>query len=687
MKKIIIVILCLGVIGAGIGIYLHMQKKGESIEAILPGDALLYVHLNDVEENLATISSMPLWKVIAGIDYDSLIKKSSLNPQQMMFINLIRGQFSEVLDNPLAKRMFGREVAFALFLPQVDVATLAQDMKALNPQVIEKLFSGLFLVTRIDPDLQFAEFISRFFKQYGANVSQGMSEYKGETIRTITLTDIGVKFGAVRLNDLLVMGIGETVARTVVDVVKGDKRSLAQDPRFLKAQAAVLDPSGMDGFVNLEVILQTIKNQTEKILNAMGGQEQDLQVRTQWQDGLAKVSGFKTFAFSSQLTPLMKFNGYVFFNPEEFDPDYAPLYTCPAGPNETIGFVPREVLGYQWSNCFKLDHYWRQIKKELARTEAPASKIGEFETKIGLSVEGDILPTFGDEIGGYLSDIQIGGLFPIPKFLFFIEIKNKAKAEQMLARVKEQPFAMLQEENHRGVNLKYIALPLGADVQPSYCFLKNYLLIASSRQLIKNSIDASGNSALSLSAHPEFKEINAGLTEKNRSVTFIRVSQVIDRIKGVLGWSNQWVSAQERKAQAFRMGSEKPLEEAKDDVERKGDELKEIRDSIILLEDEIWNLEGKGGDVTDQQTELGEWKNQFDTKRDELTAARERREQLEGIVQASNESAPDPALRQLYLDKVIYPLLDGLKTIKSYGLSTTLSGDAFESSAVLKLEN
>jgi len=681
MKKIIIILLCVVVAGIGVGIFLQTQKSGPSIEGILPQEALIYVHMRDVEQNMSKMVSMPFWQAVRNVDYDLLMKRNALSPQQSLFIGLIKNQISEILTNPLTKKLFGREIVFAIYPPSTDVGVLVREMKILNPKIVEELLSGLFLVTRIDRDVQFAEFVSRFFNKQGANISQGQGEYKEEIIHTVTLTDIGVKFGIVRLNDLLVVGIGEKAVRKSVDVFKQDSPALAQDPKFTKVQSTFLDPSGVAGFLNFEAFLALLKDQVPGSLD-------DEKAKAQWEDVLAKMSGFKAFGFSSQLAPFVRFDSDLLFNSSELNPEYKSLYTCPAVENKTINFIPKEVLGYQWSNCFQLDHYWRQIQKEMARTtDAPTSKVNDFEVKMGLSIERDILPTFGDEIGGYISDIKVGGLFPIPKILFFVEIKNKSKAQQLLGRLKEQPFAMLQDENYNGVGIKYLALPLGESVQPGYCFFGDYLLVATSRQLLKDSIDASKTTSMSLLASPDFKKINFGLTDKNRSVQFVKVGQVIEKARGLIGWSNQWMDSRGRKAQAFKAGGERPLDEAKANIAEKEGELKEARDSIILLEDEIWNLESKGTDTSAQKVQLEELKNQAKTKQLELDDARERKEDIENIVQKPEEDAVDPALRKLYLDEVVYPVLEGLKSIKAYGLRVTVDGDAFESSVFLNVED
>ena len=60
---------------------------------------------------------------------------------------------------------------------------------------------------------------------------------------------------------------------------------------------------------------------------------------------------------------------------------------------------------------------------------------------------------------------------------------------------------------------------------------------------------------------------------------------------------------------------------------------------------------------------------------------------LRDIVQEYEKSAPDPEMRQFYLDEVIYPILEGLKSIKAYGLRATIRDDVFNSSVFFKVNN
>ena len=688
MKKIIVIFLCIAVIiGIGIGVLKKTKETRFGVEDILPQDVAVYVQLQDVEKNFQELMSMPIWQAMSKIDFGGLLKRNSVSKQQDILLSLIKNQLSDIVNNPVAKRLFGNEVAVAIYPLDMDLGLIAHDLKTFNPKVIEKLLSGLFLVTRVDADVQFAEFASRFFNQFGSNISQGQVEYKGETIRTITVSNIGIKFGIVRLKDLLVVGIGEKAARVSVDVYKQDTPSLAKDSQFSKNQNKFLEPSSMVSYVNLAKLMEALKAQGSKLVSFGGKATEGANLQDQWEKALARMAGFKAFAFSSQLTPIVRADGRLVFDRKALDSEYAPIYTCPSTENKTIGFTPQEVLGYYWSNCFKLDYYWKQVTKEIAQAGASVSRIGEFEEKIGLSVEKDILPAFGDEVGGYIQDIQVGGLFPTPKFLFFAEVGDKSKAEKLLQKLEEQPLMMLQEESYGGAVIKYFALPLGQDLQPGYAFLGDYLLVSTSRNLIKKSVDASTNAKLSLVSDPDFKEINFGLTDKNRSIQFSKIGQMVEKVKGIVGWSSRWVAARDQKTEAFKAGSNMPLKEVEASIILKEGELEEIRDRLIVVEDDVWNLETKGEDVSVQQAELEDLRAQLDMKKSEIIVENERKEGLSEIVQGLDKKSLDPESRQFYLEEILYPALDSLKFIKSFGLRNTLNGDAFESSVLFKMRN
>jgi len=143
--------------------------------------------------------------------------------------------------------------------------------------------------------------------------------------------------------------------------------------------------------------------------------------------------------------------------------------------------------------------------------------------------------------------------------------------------------------------------------------------------------------------------------------------------------------AKDRKAEAFKAGSAKPLEEVNVSIAMKESELEAIRERLILIEDEIWSVESKGLDASTKQAELNELQDQLDVKKEEIVAENERKEGLVNIVGELDSKSPDPEMRQFYLEKIVYPVLNSLKYIKSFGLRSTVSDDSFDSSVLLKV--
>ena len=88
---------------------------------------------------------------------------------------------------------------------------------------------------------------------------------------------------------------------------------------------------------------------------------------------------------------------------------------CRSMENQTLAFVPKDVIGYQWGACLDLGAYYNEIMKELEGSESGQaySQLSNVESVLGMSLRDDVLPAFGDEWGGYLQDIQQFGSFPI----------------------------------------------------------------------------------------------------------------------------------------------------------------------------------------------------------------------------------------------------------------------------------
>jgi len=685
MKKTVLIIICvLIIIGVGVGIYFKKKAPVNAINAVLPKEAALYIHMNEVERNLGTLTSLPLWDGIKSINYDLFFEKNVFNAQQKKFIRFIQHDLSEGLTHPVVRKLFGNEVALAAYLPERDLDSIFYEMKV-NPGALQELLSGVFIITRIDPEMQFVEFISRFIDQFGSDVIRGETEYKGEIVHTINNPRIGLKFGFVRLDDLLVIGVGEGPARKSIDVFKRDLDSLEQDVQFKKVREGESGSSAVQIYFNFQTVYEVFKQQAEilaaKIPDGMGGNSAKIQLDA----SLEKFQGLQGADFTLYLKPKVKFDFNLTFDPAQLSSAFAPIYTCPPTRNETVHFIPKNVLGYQWGNCLKLEHHWVQLQKELLRADKPEFNMADFEAKLGFKVREDIIEAFGDEFGGYLSDIEVNGIFPFPKLLLFVEVKDVAKVNHLMSKLTENPLILPQEKTVNGISIKYFALPFGESIRPGFCFLNNYLLIASSEQLLSESIQALNNSSKSITADSAFKEIDIGFSEPSRNIQFVRVGNLIEKSKKVIEWSRQWMSARNKKTEAFKVGSEKPLKELEERLVKDEAKMEALNNRIAKLEDEIWSLESKEEDAGSQKRELQGVKNQVTSLESEIASDYERKARLLEIL-GQYEGAKDQANRQVYFDEIIYPALEGIKSVETFGMRATVEDDRALSTGVFKME-
>ena len=65
-----------------------------------------------------------------------------------------------------------------------------------------------------------------------------------------------------------------------------------------------------------------------------------------------------------------------------------------------------------------------EIERNQADKEGVEKWKGRFEKKLGVDLYKDVLPIFGSEIGWYLDDVDIQGVFPYPRVALFIKING-----------------------------------------------------------------------------------------------------------------------------------------------------------------------------------------------------------------------------------------------------------------------
>ncbi|VAW15716.1 hypothetical protein MNBD_BACTEROID05-327, partial [hydrothermal vent metagenome] len=385
MKKIIVSILLLSLVGsAGFYAYLYFMKEGESLKAIAPQGAIGYVQFSDIEKNVEYVKETQLWQDLKKIDYDVILQKSDLTSAQRIFYQFFKEQVIPNTENPIVENFFSRDTALVIY----PISLSSLEMSQLSPQnanaIIARLFSGLMLFTRVDPKVKFVDLFTSFLERFTNDISVSKEKYKNKTIHLISVEQIGLTFGLVRVDDVFVIGLGQQRIKEAIDVLKKDAPSLTEDPNFKKISESFVSQSGFEMAFDLEKFFILFEEQAKKIMQlnkeASGGTAKKID------EFFKGVTGLKGIGISSALGTIDQIKMDVFFDEKQLNTTMKQyLASCSSSENKTIAFVPQDVLGYQWTGCFDLLAYWDQVRGEMDQAKE-GSRVQEnfsaFEAKM-----------------------------------------------------------------------------------------------------------------------------------------------------------------------------------------------------------------------------------------------------------------------------------------------------------------
>ena len=138
--------------------------------------------------------------------------------------------------------------------------------------------------------------------------------------------------------------------------------------------------------------------------------------------------------------------------------------------------------------------------------------IEDMETHLGMSLEKDILGSFGGQLGFALKVPKVLG---IPEMAGFIEIKDKAKIEKIAEKIStdEMPFI---SSDYKEISLHSTTVKT---FQSTYAFIDNLLVIGISPAVVKDIIDTK-ESGKSILTRPDYKNVFANLPQKGCLVAY-----------------------------------------------------------------------------------------------------------------------------------------------------------------------
>ncbi|HBF42189.1 MAG TPA: hypothetical protein DDW42_00900 [Desulfobacteraceae bacterium] len=523
MKKvgifIALIVLLAGIVVGG-WYYLKPHPKGVMPAQILPVDTLLMVEVIDLEKGIDDFKSGKLGQALKKIAFSDVMQKLAVPAEAIKKYNKTRSSVLSTIDSMLFKELFGQETVFAV------LSTKIEDPK---PEELKKALGNAVLISRPKHNPDVAAFLNLIFVKTSKIKTEAYSGYK------INSYDLGHKFSIYysMADGLLIASLGRQTVKKCLDFRINRQTSLI-DNKYYQNLRDKLGSSEIRGFIynNTEKTYEDIFN----IIRSLNKKKDKLAAI---EGSLASFKGLKAIGCASydDGSDLLRDKMLVLVDKNELEPIYAKAYSFKPEENKTLKMVPHNAIAYYWVNTLDLKSYLDIFFNNASINEEAKKTVRErFKKEVGIGVD-EVFQALGNEFGLILTDITTGGPFPVPKLIMFIEAANQGTVVKLIESTVQKFGMRLEKETYEDIEIKYLVLPMGSDIQPAYAFFKGYCIMSISRLLIKDMI-TTFKDGKDITSDPDFQYINKGMTDKNNSIMFIKCDQLIDKIRQLVGWGN-----------------------------------------------------------------------------------------------------------------------------------------------------
>ena len=635
-----------------LGLWLWSQRPGLRVEAVLPSQPLVYVRLDHVEEHINQVIHSEFGKNVAAINFPDVLNRNNFSLKDTKDFQHWQRDLGRIWQNPLIRRLLNKEAAVAIYR-QGD-----------SYQV--------FVVVRLTLSTRIAELLSQLSHQWSGGAISRRQKYHGRVVNHISFSRPGLGLGYVRIRDLLILA-PESLGHLdeIVDVYQHRSVPLSADSSYNFVRQNGYPFSDGLLFVNFNLISDFWRGEMDSRLTSLGYQ----------------TAAFPVYGLSYMPGVVSKFKLIVGLDQKYMTSGIRKTFACPALANDTLKLVPVNAILYSWGGCYDFAQAWSTAKQRLAERPELAESIETFKHRLErhfhMNMRTDVLPILGHEIGGYLTDIDMEGSYPFPRLLVFMKIQDRAKAESLLDKFTEHPVTTLYREQYNHVDIHYITLPLGAHTDPGYGFLGDYLLVASSRQLLKQSIDAYNDSFHSIVSDDAVEQFSLDKGGKFHYVTLLKTAELSRRAQDFLGWIDKYLSGRISMAAVSKQDGDNKKQELDEVIADKSAELVLAQKKLHQLKTSSLSLLP----LEDPETVNGAIQNlsrETDALRDDIAKYKEDKEDISRLMDNYASGAQSDKLTMYNMDNVLSPVLKGLESINAQAVTVRFGDKVLETEFLVK---
>ncbi len=522
MKKIGLLLIAVVLIAAG-GAYVLLRTPGTPADSgfaeHLPADTLVTLSIRDLDGLTDLFPGTALGHFLSKETMAGMLLDLQVKPEHILSYEKSYDELFSVLQHPAFRMVFGDDVVVA-FLP------FESESVAENPQ--QALESTLVVLATTSSSKALETFAR-------ALLQEDVSEFtRGElTLTRIRLDSGGYIYAYTKGSRLLLALDPAVIEQCVAASVSG--HSLLQEENFINAstfwQESSLAKTYSRGFVQLDRIQPYLLASGDEELKKGGrylqGMEYVASAGGRYEDGW-KVKYSCEYTYDS------------------LDSAVRELVDSVSKQNPTLHLLGENPLLYSWSSSLGASALLETLSASDAKGYNDLDS--ELQKELGVSLE-TVVQAFGPQYGGVLKKIIQNGLFPLPKAVFFIQVRNRQVAEGLLVKLRQKiasrGMAGEQQEQIGPYTIYSWSLLPGEATQPAIVLTEDMLYLANGvanlKQVLTNEQEVSRvpeSVADNLEA-----TLSDGVQTANNGVVVAWPARFAAQVQGAADWLASMVSA------------------------------------------------------------------------------------------------------------------------------------------------
>jgi hypothetical protein len=520
MKKYIIAVLVLTLVGAAAAwYYLRSPVAALAPSQVLPQSTLLTVELVNLEQTMHQLHKSTFAQRLRSIDIPAVMAALDIPPEKIKDYKKGKEAFFSTINSPLFRELFGQNVALAL-LPPGEASTPAGPLS--------ELLDSAVLISRPKHRADLVELLSQVFTKDLRCETQRYGDYE---IKTLALDeDIFLHYALVQ--DLMVASCSLPRLHSCLDLTKPGAATLDTLPcyRDLTSRLATAHLRGFC-FVSTGPLAALIKEIATPL--AEGDQ-----LTTAVPKALAMLQAFVAIGAAAydDGSPLLRGHALALVN-QEHAQLVRQLFGGAPEQNATLPMTLPQPLLYHWGSNLDLQTLWNGAfgapETGIAEDRTPSQDT--FERSTGVQLK-DLFAAFGNQYAFLVTGLGTTGPFPIPRLGLMAEVADEAAARNVLTSLVRESRMPVDKKTHEDIEITYLSLPFGKELQPSYAFLNGFCVMSLSRTLLKEMITAL-HSGKSITSDPDFRLVTAPISGTSTSLTFVRVAPCAAELQELAKWA------------------------------------------------------------------------------------------------------------------------------------------------------